>query len=350
MTKERIKKTLLGTFIAIIIFGLMGVFVFSGDNFDLLKSLFIEEHTQEELQDKLTGFGVKGYITIVILSMLQIVLSFLPAEPVQVLAGLTFGFPIGLLCCTIGVLLGNTFIYIMYRLYGNGLRNYFVKNLHVDLDKAALSKKLILIIFILYFLPAIPYGMICFFASSVGMRYPRYITVTLLGSIPSVCIGVGLGHMAISASYVISIIVFAVLIILLGIVMLKKDKIFAMVNSYIDRAPYSSKTTVQSYSPLILPIANVVARIVFFFKGVKVKYVKKTIGEIAAPSIVLCNHGSFVDFAYAGTLIRRVRPHFIVARLYFYKKLVGEFLKKIGCFPKSMFAMDLRVRKTACAY
>ncbi len=342
MNRQKTKKIWM-TLGLIALFILLGVFLLAGENFDLLRSLFTGDHSTEELQEMLAQFGIRGHITIVILSMLQVVISFLPAEPVQVLAGLTFGFPIGLLCCTVGVLLGNTLIYVLYKMYGNRLREYFVKNLHFDFDKAATSKKVILIIFVLYFLPAIPYGMICFFAASVGLKYWRYITVTLLGAIPSVCIGVGLGHMAISTSWIISAIVFGVLLILLAVLFWKKEAIFAAVNARIDRPPYSSQITVRDCGRIRLAIAYGISRIVFFFKGVRVRYVNRVGDALEKPSIVLCNHGSFVDFAYVGSLLRKYekKPNFIVARLYFYKKSVGNLLRGFGCFPKSMFAADL---------
>ena len=345
MMKQKTKYKLLMTLGLIALFILLGVFLFAGENYDLLRSLLSKDHTTEELQEKLADFGIRGYITVVILSMLQVVISFLPAEPVQVLAGLTFGFPIGLACCTVGVIMGNTLIFILYRMYGNSLREYFVKNLHFDFDRAASSKRLILIVFILYFLPAIPYGMICFFAASVGMKYWRYITVTVLGAIPSICIGVGLGHMAISTSWIVSVVVFSVLIVLLAVLLIKKEAIFARVNAYLDRPPYTSKTTVRPCNRVLLAIAYSVSRIIFFFRGVRVKYTNRVEGKLKSPSIVLVNHGSFIDFAYAAVPLRKQRPNFIVARLYFYKKTTGNFIRQFGCFPKSMFAADLESSK-----
>ena len=109
---------------------LLALFLFYGDNFDLLKKIFLEEHSNEELKEMLRGFGIKGYITVTVLAMLQVVFTFLPAEPIQVISGITFGFPIGLLLCTIGVFLGNTLVYVMYRFWGEKIRDYFVKNLH----------------------------------------------------------------------------------------------------------------------------------------------------------------------------------------------------------------------------
>lgn len=341
--KSFLKKILVAIGVLGIV-ALLGWFMLSGDNAELLESIFAEEHTTEELRDKLRGFGVRGYITITVLAMLQVVVSFLPAEPVQVLAGVTFGFPIGLLLCTIGVLLGNTVIFVLYRTYGDGIRQYFVKNLHFDFDRAAKSKRATALIFILYFLPAIPYGMICFFAASLGMKYPRYIIVTLLGAIPSVCIGVGLGHIAVG-SWILSAVILGVLIILLSVLMAKREAIFAKVNEFADRPPYSSKTVVKSYPSRRLFIPYVISRIIFFFKGVRVKCTKRIEGEVASPSVVLCNHGSFIDFAYAGYLTKKVSPNFIVARLYFYHRWLGWLLRSVGCFPKSMFAADLESAK-----
>ena len=346
MLSKKTKVKIASAISLLIMFFLLGLMLFSGGNFELFKSLFTEEHTNEEIRDKLADFGVRGYFTIAILSMLQVIIAVLPAEPVQVLGGLTFGFPIGLACCAAGVFLGNTLVYILHKVFGDGIRQYFVKNLHLDLEKAARSKRILLVVFIMYFLPAIPYGMICFFAASLGMKYPRYITVTLLGALPSICIGVGLGHIAISSSWVITLIVFVAIIILLTIVTIKRKAIFTKINEHLDKPPYSSKTTVRKYGPLVLPIANIIKDIVFFFKGIKVKYRYKVENKkLESPSIVLVNHGSFMDFAYSGTLIRRSRPHYIIARLYFYKKLVGSFLKRIGHFPKSMFAMDIESAK-----
>ena len=162
-------KILIACGVAIIL-SLLLLLALSGGNLALLKSLFVHDLSNEEMKELLAEFGWRGYIVIATLSMLQVVCTFLPAEPVQVLAGITFSFPIGLLCCMVGVLLGNTLIYMLQKSYGDRLRSFFVRKLDLNLEKIAQSGKATLIIFILYFLPAIPYGMICFLAASLGMR------------------------------------------------------------------------------------------------------------------------------------------------------------------------------------
>ncbi len=336
------------TAISLAIFlSLLLCFFLSGDNAMLLRSIFIEKQTGDELRESLLALGFRGYITIATLSMLQVLVAFLPAEPVQVIAGLSFGFPLGLLCCAMGVFVGNLMIYILYRVYGERIQDYFIRNINIDFEKAATSEKIVLIVFILYFLPAIPYGMICFFAASVGMKYPRYAIVTFLGSLPSICIGVGLGNMAIEYGFLISLAVFLVLLALLAVALLNQKKLFAKVNAYIAQNAKNKSNHVKFYKPSKLILPYIISRIVFFLKGIRVRYVDRVGDSMQTPCVVLCNHGSFIDFAYAGSLLRKKNPNFIVARLYFYQKHFGKLLRSFGCFPKSMFALDLESMKNS---
>ncbi len=328
----------------VILAGLI-VFLFSGDNFIILQQIFKKGIEREELQAALSSLGYKGYITFGLLSMLQVVLTFLPAEPAQVMAGLSFGFLKGVAICTAGVFVGNTIIYLLYKIYGDKLEDYFTKNAEFDFETARSSPVVALVVFILYFLPAIPYGLICFFTASMGCKYWKFILLTVLGSLPSISIGVGLGHIAIASSWIISIVVFVVLIALLLLLYKNKSAVFAKVNTYMKKKgqPYTSRTVAKKYNPFIYRTAAFISGIIFGIK-LKIRYTKK-VKDLDKPCVVLCNHGSFVDFLFAGQLIKKARPHFITARLYFYNKKAAWLLRNVGCFPKSMFTSDLENAK-----
>ena len=313
---------------------------FSGDNFALLKSLFTQELSDDELRARLTEFGWRGHVFIVALATMQVVCAFLPAEPVQVLGGFTFGFAGGLLLCMLGVVIGNTVVYLLQKLYGDRLRGFFIKKWNLDLEAIQRSGKCVFLIFLLYFLPAIPYGMICFFAATTGMRYRRFIAVTVLGALPSVCIGVGLGYITITSSWVISVSIFTVLLALLAVMFWKKDVLFAKLNRYADANKKRPKNAVKPVNGALMTVLYFGARAYLALCGVRVKTENRA-GRIETPSIVLCNHGSFIDFIYAAVLLRKYKPHFVVARLYFYHSLLGGLLRAVGAFPKSMFATDL---------
>ena len=329
----------------ILLLGVLLCFMFSGDNRQLLHSLVNGEHTPEQLQDILQEFGIRGHITVSLLAMLQVICTFLPAEPVQVMAGLAFGFPVGVACCFVGVFVGNTLIYLLQRTYGDELRLFVSKKLDIDLEKLSRSSRCALIIFILYFLPAIPYGMICFFASSIGIRYRRYIVVTLLGSLPSICMGVGLGHISIVYSWTLALMLLAVLLVVVVLMLCLRKRLFARLNDFAGKTEFISKTAVRKENLLLLTVLYRALRIYYRLKGIRIRKVNKLGKQPEKPGIVLCNHGSFIDFIFAESLLKKSRPHFVVARLYFYHKLLGGLLRELGCFPKSMFAMDIESTK-----
>lgn len=105
-----------------------------------------------------------------------------------------------------------------------------------------------------------------------------------------------------------------------------------------------SKSKVQDVNGFVMSVLYYAVRLYFFLCGIRVKTVNR-VGKPETPSIVLCNHGSFIDFIYAAALIRKFKPNFIVARLYFYNTCLGWLLRKVGAFPKSMFATDLENAK-----
>ena len=101
---------------------------------------------------------------------------------------------------------------------------------------------------------------------------------------------------------------------------------------------------VQPVNGFVMTVVYLGIRLWLFLSGVRIRTANKT-GTLEGPAIVLCNHGSFLDFIYAAALIWKSKPHFVVARLYFYHSVLGWLLRKVGAFPKSMFAMDMENAK-----
>lgn len=337
------KKKLIALAIFIVIFIGLLVFLFYGDNFNVLKEIFNTNATKDQIQDSIGKLGIRAYIVVFILSMLQVILTFVPAEPLHVIAGISFGLWKGMAVCLAGIMVGNTIIFILYKLFGTKLTDYFATNVEFDFNAVKLSNKLALIVIILYCLPAIPYGIICFFAATMGMKYPKYILITGIGSIPSLILDVGLGHITMSTSWAVSIIVFVVIILLLILMYKYKTQIFKKVNEFVKKNQEKAKNKVGSYNPFIFKgLGSLI------LAGVKTKAkvkLKNNVGKIEKPCVVLCNHGSFYDFIYSGKILFKEKPHYIVARLYFGNKKLAWVLNKTGAFPKSLMAADLETTK-----
>ncbi len=345
MTKKGIKFKLLCILGILGVIALLGWFLLTKENIEIIKSVFKQDMTTEEIQERLNGLGIRGYATISILSMMAVVFTFVPSEPIQVISGLAFGFIPGLIACLAGVLVGNTIIYVMYLIFGDKLNAYFDKELDLNLNKMSNSRLITFVILLLYVLPVVPYGMICFFAATMRLKFSKYTWVTLIGAIPSEAMGVILGHAAMASSWVLSASIFGVILVLLIIFVVKKDEVMAYLNKIIDKARehFSDRFTVKQYKSRKLKLPYRISRILLAGK-VKVKYIRK-VKELDHPCVVLCNHGSFIDFAYAGAMLKEHSPNFVVARLYFFKRLYRNILRSFGCFPKSMFCADLESAK-----
>lgn len=337
------KKKLIALAIFIVIFIGLLVFLFYGDNFNVLKEIFNTNATKDQIQNSIGKLGIRAYIVVFILSMLQVILTFVPAEPVHVIAGISFGLWKGMAVCLAGIMVGNTIIFILYKLFGTKLTDYFATNVEFDFNAVKLSNKLALIVIILYCLPAIPYGIICFFAATMGIKYPKYILITGIGSIPSLILDVGLGHITMSTSLAVSIIVFVVIILLLILMYKYKTQIFKKVNEFVKKNQEKAKNKVGSYNPFIFKgLGSLI------LAGVKTKAkvkLKNNVGKIEKPCVVLCNHGSFYDFIYSGKILFKEKPHYIVARLCFGNKKLAWVLNKTGAFPKSLMSADLETTK-----
>ena len=102
-----------------------------------------------------------------------------------------------------------------------------------------------------------------------------------------------------------------------------------------------SKIKVRPCNRFLFTVLCGALQVYFFLSGIRVSTVNKCGKPPVSPSIILCNHGSFFDFLYAGILLRKNYPHFIIARLYFYHKWLRRLLAVLGGFPKSMFALDV---------
>lgn len=340
--KKKISKTqIITAIVGVTLIAAVVVFLLSGKNLEVFKAFFREGITQNEIRENARRFGVRGIITIGLLSMLQVIFMFLPAEPVQVIAGVGYGLGYGLLLCFVGVFLGNTLIYVGYKIFGKRMSEYYSRKIEIDWGSTKTLRAISLAVFILYLLPAIPYGMICFFAASTGIKYPRYIILTALGSLPSILIGVALGHLAITSGIIIAAVIFVILLIIVIIVAVKREKLFSAINEYIKKknVPYSSETEVRKPNKFLYSLFTFGFNVYLFF-NFKIKFKNKVEGKLEKPSIILVTHGCFIDFMFSLRFLKKYYPHVVAARLYLYHKTMGSLLKKGGVIPKSMFTAD----------
>ena len=329
--------------VALLVLGL----IFRDDIARFTVRLFSGEITKESAKEFMQSFGWRGMVIIPVFSMLQVVLTFLPAEPVQVVAGMSYGLWVGIGLCMAGVFVGNNIMFLLSRTLGVKLTRYFRKNIDIDLTGGAASWRISLAVLILYFLPAIPYGLICFMTASTGMKYPRYIILTTLGSLPSVLIGAALGVIAIETGFLVALITLAVLIVVIIVMFCLRKKIFAAINRAIAKGnePHTTAHKVNKPNAFIYKSAQVFVG-TYLRSKVKIK-ISNPFKRLPRPAVVLVTHPSFMDWAYAALALKKDLGNFIIARYYYFHKKLAWLVKKVGTLPKSMFTTDIESARNA---
>ncbi|MDD2955596.1 MAG: VTT domain-containing protein [Oscillospiraceae bacterium] len=151
---------------------------------------FLSLSTEEgrlAFQAFLDSLGVWGVFVMLGVQILQVVVAVFPGEPVEVLAGMIYGTWGGLLICLLGLLAGTAVIFFTVRRLGRSfVEKLFAKEKLQRLRFLQDTKKLELIIFLLFFIPGTPKDMLTYAAGLTPIRTRDFFLIATLARIPSV--------------------------------------------------------------------------------------------------------------------------------------------------------------------
>lgn len=142
---------------------------------------------REEFKNYVASLGWKGVLLVLGIQVLQVVIAVLPGEPVELLAGMTFGIWGGLAVCMVGLLIGTIVIFYLVRLLGKG----FVESIFSKKEVGRFSflqntKKLEVLTFLLFFIPGTPKDVLTYVAPLTKIRPINFFLIAILARIPSV--------------------------------------------------------------------------------------------------------------------------------------------------------------------
>ena len=131
--------------------------------------------------------AILARLAIVGINVLQVLLAFLPGEPVELASGYAFGFWEGTLLCLAASAIASTAIYLAVRRWG-----WRVVGLFFDRERLehygwlANTRRLELVMLIVFLIPGTPKDFLTYFAGLTRMRYLPVFAITTLGRIPSI--------------------------------------------------------------------------------------------------------------------------------------------------------------------
>ncbi|WP_125153533.1 TVP38/TMEM64 family protein [Clostridium rectalis] len=181
--------------------------------FSLLKN-------QDQFKEYLLSFGPLAIVVFGIMQVLQVVIFFIPGEVIQAVGGYAFGTWQATLVSIIGIDMGATILFLVTKKYRSKLVNKVVPvKIKNSLEKTLNSKKLNLVVFLLYLLPGMPKDAMIFLCALSEISFKDYMLYSTLGRIPALTLSCYYGHnIALgNKSIVLIATIIIVVIVLIGI-------------------------------------------------------------------------------------------------------------------------------------
>lgn len=121
------------------------------------------------------------------INIVQVLLAFLPGEPVELASGYAFGFWEGTALCLVASGLATSMIYWATRRWGWKLVGlFFDRSLFDRFSWLKSAKRLELIMFIVFLIPGMPKDFLTYFAGLTNMRFLPVVLIATFGRIPSI--------------------------------------------------------------------------------------------------------------------------------------------------------------------
>lgn len=164
------------------------------------------------------GTGFWKYPLMVGIMALQVIIAFIPGEPIEIMAGYVFGSWLGLFLCLLGTALGSVIIIMAVRKFGMKLVTLFIQKEHLqNLRFFKETKKRDATIFLLFLIPGTPKDILTYLAGLVPIHLGKYLLLTSIARIPSVISSTMGGNKLGTKQYGQAIIIFAVTLVLTAI-------------------------------------------------------------------------------------------------------------------------------------
>ena len=159
--------------------------------------------------------GFWGMIAFVGMTVFQVIIAFVPGEPLEIGAGYAFGAFWGTLLCIIGITLGSLIVFLLVRTLGVRLLEVFFTYEKIkSLKFLQNEKRLALITFFLFFLPGTPKDLLTYFVGLTKIDFKGFLFIVAVARIPSVITSTIGGSLLGSEKYILAIIAFSVTLLI----------------------------------------------------------------------------------------------------------------------------------------
>jgi uncharacterized membrane protein YdjX (TVP38/TMEM64 family) len=165
----------------------------------------------EKFRNWVNESGVFGRICFVLMVMFQVIVAFVPGEPLEIGAGYAFGTFEGTLLCIVGITLGSIIVFELVRKFGIKLVEVFFTFEKIKSAKFLQDeKKLALITFLMFFLPGTPKDLLTYVLGLSKVKRTDLLILAGVARLPSIITSTVGGSLLGTEKYLFAVIVFGI--------------------------------------------------------------------------------------------------------------------------------------------
>ena len=198
---------------------------------------FIEElKNYKEVVAILRSYKTQGLLVYVGVMVLQIVVSIIPGQVLQLAAGYLYGFWLGLIFSLAGSVIGSFITYYLAKIIGKDAMHVLFgeKKINEVLDHMN-SRRAVAIVFLIYLIPGLPKDICNYVAGLSELKFRPFIILSTLGRTPGIMGSLLIGHQLMQGNYTAAIIIgiIAAVLFILGIIFRKR--VIEIFNKFYDK-------------------------------------------------------------------------------------------------------------------
>ena len=168
-----------------------------------------------QFQAMVDSYGIGSRAIFIGMVVLQVIVAFIPGEPIELAAGYAFGFVEGTLLTLAGFLIGSLLIFLLVRKFGVKLVEVFFPAAKINRFSFLKNpKKTKTLAFLLMLIPGTPKDFLSYFAGLTPLDLKTWLLIVAVGRLPSLITSTATGAAAGEKNYILSAVMLGITLVL----------------------------------------------------------------------------------------------------------------------------------------
>ena len=292
------------------------------------------QHDLAGAQRLLSEKGAEGALSVVLIEALQMLVVFIPAEFIQISSALSYPIYVSIPLCDLGVCVGASIIFLLVRRLGLSFTSFEKRRGKIEkLSSELHERNTVMLLYLLFFMPFIPFGAICYYGAGTKLPFRKYILTVATGVLPSVIVSNLMGAAG-TVFLVNDLPLWQLILVILTLAVLLFALILVFIRHFVFRGSEGTPDSMM-YSLIFFLVR------LWLGRKERVEIDDALLREVAPPYILLANHESFEDFYYISQMAHPRNPSYLVNEYYTTRPVLKPMSQRGGILSKKLFTPDM---------